>query len=92
MIISSFGKTYNNEPAIISLTSWTARINTVGLTIYSLAKNCPGFHIILCLAVDEFPNKEHNLPKSLLLLAARNIVEILWVEKNMKSFKKFSHP
>ena len=41
------GKKYNGEKAIISLTSWRARINTVDKTIYSLIKQCPGFHIVL---------------------------------------------
>jgi hypothetical protein len=46
----SFGKKYNGEKAIISLTSWRARINTVAKTIYSLIKQCPGFHIVLVLS------------------------------------------
>lgn len=84
----SFGKKYNSERAIISLTSWKARINTVGKTIYSLLKNCPGFHIVLVLSEEEFPKKEKELPEDLMLLANANIFEILWVYKNYKSFKK----
>lgn len=79
-------KEYQGEKAIISLTSWKARINTVGKTIYSLIKNCPGFHIVLCLSEEEFPKKEKELPKDLLLLG--KYFEILWVYKNYKSFKK----
>ena len=83
-----FGKEYNGEKAIISLTSWKARINTVGLTIFSLLKQCPGFHIVLVLSEEEFPAKETELPAPLQLLASKNLIEILWVVKNYKSFKK----
>ena len=79
-------KEYNNEKAIISLTSWTKRINHCDETIKSLIKNCKGFHIVLVLAVEEFPNRERDLPKQLLKL--HDYFEILWVEKNYKAFKK----
>lgn len=79
-------KEYQGEKAIISLTSWKARINTVGKTIYSLLKQCPGFHIVLVLSEEEFPQKEKELPEDLMILS--KYFEILWVYKNYKSFKK----
>ena len=79
-------KEYQGEKAIISLTSWKARINTVGKTIFSLIKECPGFHIVLVLSEEEFPKKEKELPEDLLLLS--KYFEILWVYKNYKAFKK----
>ncbi len=81
-------KHYNNEPAIISLTSWKARIRTVAKTLYSLVKQCPGFHIVLVLSEEEFPKKEKELPDNLMLFADNDLIEILWVYKNYKSFKK----
>lgn len=81
-------KEYQGEKAIISLTSWKARINTVGKTIYSLIKNCPGFHIVLVLSEEEFPQKEKELPEDLMLFVNNNLIEILWVYKNYKSLKK----
>lgn len=81
-------KKYNGEKAIISLTSWKARINTVGLTLYSLYKQCPGFHIVLVLSEEEFPKKEAELPDSVMAFVEQDIIEILWVYKNYKSFKK----
>lgn len=81
-------KQYQGEKAIISLTSWKARIKTVGLTIYSLLTQCPGFHIVLVLSEEEFPRKEEELPLDLLLLSIANRIEILWVYKNYKAFKK----
>lgn len=70
-------KTYCGERAIISLTSWKARIGTVAKTIYSLIKQCPGFHIVLVLSEEEFPQKESELPESLMLFVDNDLVEIL---------------
>lgn len=84
----SFGKKYNNEKAIISLTSWKARINTVSKTLCSLIKRCPGFHIVLVLSEEEFPQKEKELPENLMLFVENDLIELLWVYKNYKSFKK----
>ena len=78
-------KEYNGEKAIISLTSWKARINSVSKTIFSILKYCPGFHVVLVLSEDEFPNKK--LPADLDLLA-KNTIEIIWVKRNYYSFKK----
>lgn len=82
------GKKYNGEKAIISLTSWRARINTVDKTIYSLIKQCPGFHIVLVLSEEEFPKREEELPERLMLFVENEMIELLWVYKNYKSFKK----
>lgn len=84
----SFGKKYNDEKAIISLTSWRARINTVSKTIYSLLKQCPGFHIVLVLSEEEFPKMMDELPENLKLFVDNEMIEILWVYKNYKAFKK----
>lgn len=88
MDLGHFGKEYSGEKAIISLTSWKARINAVGLTIFNLLKTCPGFHIVLVLAEEEFPAKEAELPKQLVAMSSAGLFEILWVERNWKSFKK----
>lgn len=84
----SFGKKYAGEKAIISLTSWTARINTCSKTIYSLLKQCPGFHIILVLSEEEFPKMLDELPDNLKLFVDNELIEIMFVYKNYKSFKK----
>ena len=77
-------KKYNNEKAIISLTSWKARINTVSKTIFSLLKQCPGFHIVLVLSEEEFTNKEKDLPEELLYMENEGFLEFLWVKENEK--------
>ena len=84
----SFGKKYNSERAIISLTSWKMRINTVSKTLYSLIKQCPGFHIVLVLSEEEFPKMMDELLENLKLFVENELIELLWVYKNYKSFKK----
>lgn len=84
----SFGKKYNSEKAIISLTSWKARINTVSKTLFSLLKQCSGFHIVLVLSEEEFPNMMDELPENLKVFAENELIEFLWVYKNYKAFKK----
>lgn len=82
------GKKYNGEKAIISLTSWKARVGTVSKTLFSLIKQCPGFHIVLVLSEEEFPKMEEELPDELMLFVKNNLIELLWVYKNYKAFKK----
>jgi len=75
--------------AVVALTSWKKRINTVGLTIFNLRCVCgKDFHIVLTLAEEEFPRKERELPEDLMRMNRVGIFEILWVKKNWKSFKK----
>ena len=75
--------------ACIALTSWKQRIDTVGLTIFTIRTACGSdYHIVLTLSEDEFPQKEQELPLDLLLLNHAGVVEILWVKKNWLSFKK----
>lgn len=81
-------KQYNGEKAIISLTSWKARINTVCKTLFSLTDQCPGFHIVLVLSEEEFPKKEDELPDNLKYFIDNDLIEVLWVYKNYKSLKK----
>lgn len=85
----SFGKKYNGEKAIISMTSWKMRIATCSKTLFSLIKQCPGFHIVLVLSEEEFPQKEKELPENLMVFVENELIELLWVYKNYKSFKKW---
>lgn len=82
------GKKYNNEIGIISLTSWKGRINTVNKTIENLLKICNNFHIVLVLSEEEFKNKYNDLPLELINNIIQENIEILWVDKNYKAFKK----
>lgn len=80
-------KQYQGEKAIISLTSWKNRIGTVARTVFSLLQQCPGFHIVLVLSNEEFKD-ETVLPTDLKLLIENDMIEVLWVEKNYRAFKK----
>ena len=84
----SFGKKYAGERAIISLTSWKMRIHTVAKTLYSLYTMCPGFHIVLVLSEEEFPKMCEELPENLMLFVENEMIELLWVYRNYRSFKK----
>lgn len=84
----SFGKKYNGEKAIISLTSWRARINTVSKTLFSLLKQCPGFHIVLVLSEEEFPKMMDELPENLKVFAENELIEIMYVSPDYKVFMK----
>ena len=82
-------KTYNNEKAIISLTTWKARVGNTHKTLENLLSLTQGaFHIVLVLSEEEFPNKERDLPTTITSLANENLIEILWTEGNYKSLKK----
>jgi len=73
---------------IVSLTSFPARIETVDKTIRTLLNQTimPN-RLILWLAKEQFPDKERSLPAKLLQLR-NNGLEIEWVDKDIKSYKK----
>ena len=75
-------------PVIVSTTSWKDRINTVGKTIYSVVRNCNPEKVCLTLSSDEFPGKENDLPQNLLGFVESKMLDIIWIEKNIKCFKK----
>ena len=72
---------------IVSLTSFPARIKTVGYTIESilLQKKKPNM-VVLWLGYDKFPNKEKDLPKRLMHLTQYGLT-IKWC-KDIKSYTK----
>jgi hypothetical protein len=79
----------NQMKAIISLTTWKARIHTVGMTIVHLMKQCPEYHIVLCLSTDEFSGKWSDLPADIARLNHMGLIEILWCKENIKPHKKY---
>ena len=83
-IINIYGKNI-----IVSLTSYPPRIQYVYITIKSLLKQTlkPNI-IILWLAKSEFPNKNNDLPNTLLSLRKYRL-KIEYYEQNIKSYKKF---
>lgn len=75
---------------VVTMTSWTKRINNVKKVIDSVIENTivPD-RLYLNLSLEEFPNRENDLPKELVeLFEGNDRLIINWVEGNTKSFKK----
>ncbi|GMO11670.1 MAG: glycosyl transferase [Rickettsiales bacterium] len=78
---------FNTPKIIISLTSYPARINTVDQTIKTLlTQTYKVDEIILWLGIEQFPNKEQDLPKQLLSLEEEGLT--IKYCKDIKSYKK----
>ncbi len=77
------------EKVIVSMTSWKKRIINTHKPLEILINNTyKPDKIILNLAIEEFPKKNSELPKSILKLLKFNNFEIFWVYKNNNVFKK----
>jgi hypothetical protein len=71
------------------MTSWKKRINKAHKSIEILINNSyKPDKVILNLAIEEFPKKNLELPKSILKLLKSENFEIFWVTKNNNVFKK----
>lgn len=80
-----------DEKIIISLTSYPARIKYVKRVLESLVNqsvNNDLYHIVLVLAIPEFPEKEEELPYGLIKYIIDNNIELLWYPTNIRSHKK----
>lgn len=77
---------------IVSLTSWKGRINHPDLprVLFSIVnqKTKYKFHIVFVLSLEEFPNKEKDLPQLLLDIIDYSKIEIIWTQDNLKAYKK----
>lgn len=71
----------------VCFTSFKGRINNLKPLIDSLLNQSVRCNIYLTLSIDEFPNKENELPKYLTSISDSRL-HINWVEKNIKPFKK----
>ena len=77
------------KKVIVSFTSWPKRINNVAKVIFSLLnQSVKPDSIELNLSIEEFPNKENDLPNELKIMYENKLFIINWVDKNTKSFKK----
>ena len=78
-----------SERVIVSMTSYPGRIKGIGKIIFSILSNTmKPDKIVINLSIEEFPNKEKDLPEDLQALQENGLLEIWWVEKNIKQFKK----
>lgn len=70
------------------MTSWKARINNVTKVLDSIAANTLQPDVVeLNLSIEEFPNKETDLPEELVNYKKINL-KICWTKTNIKAFKK----
>lgn len=76
---------------VITMTSWTKRIQYVAKAIYRFLKTQTVKPDIfyLWLAEDEFPNKEKDLPEDLLTICSAFTVQIRWTKYNEYAFKRW---
>ena len=78
-----------NSSLIVSFTSYPARIHVVPQVLESLyAQSMKADRILLWLAEEQFPNKEADLPKSLIDDAAAGKFELRWCD-DLGSHKKY---
>ena len=79
-----------SQKVIVSLTSFPARINTVGIVIQQmLYQTVKPDEIVLWLSKEQFPEREKQLPKDLLELKDKFDVKIGWCDGDVKAYKKF---
>lgn len=80
-----------NSVAIVSLTSHPARIDAVHKCIETLiAQTVRPKRIVLWLSLEQFPNRERELPRALVgLQGVCDFFEIQWVEEDLKPHKKY---
>lgn len=79
----------SRERVIVSLTSYPARIGYVHEVVRSLfAQTVLPDRVVLYLSLDEFPDRERDLPDSLRACLGFDF-EVRWINGNMKSHKKY---
>lgn len=77
-----------NEKIFVSFTSWRARINYAAKVVERMRKQTlKPEKIILTLSIDEFPEKEKELPENLVNMVGDDFT-IRWVKENTYTFKK----
>ena len=77
------------ERVVVSMTSWRKRIENVPLVVESILHNTiKPDRIVLNLSEEEFTEKERSLPKSVMNLVDKGVIELIWTPRNLKAFKK----
>lgn len=76
---------------VITMTSWPGRIKEVGKAIYKFLKTqtVKPDYFYLWLSEEEFPNKEKDLPKDLLITCDFFKVQIKWCKYNEYCHKRW---
>lgn len=79
-----------DREVIVSLTSFPARINKLWLVIECLLRQSflPS-SIVLWLSKEQFPKEISDLPMSLKKYVDRNLLQVFFVEEDLRSHKKY---
>jgi len=80
-----------SEKLIVTMTTWKKRICNLPAVIDSILNQTKKpDKIVINLSEEEFVNKEKDIPEDVLnyLNLHKNIIEIYWCRKNIKSWKK----
>lgn len=78
-----------SSDVVVSLASYTGRIRTAWITVATLLNQTyKPRAVVLYLALEQFPGKHRDLPRSLLRLQKRGLT-IRFVDKDLKPHKKY---
>jgi glycosyltransferase involved in cell wall biosynthesis len=78
----------DDRELVVSLTSFPERMYEIHLTIHTLlTQECKPNRVVLYLAREQFPNEENDIPHKVRDMKKRGL-EIRWVDKDIRSFKK----
>lgn len=81
---------FEKDMIIVAFTSWKQRIGNVSKVVFSILRQTRKPDLIeLNLCIEEFPNKEKDLPDDVNLLVSNGFLHINWVNANTYTFKKF---
>lgn len=82
----SFGKKYNDENVIVSMTSYGQRFSYVPKVIFSiLNQTYKSIHIVLTVFKDDVK----DIPQELQILINENVIELLVGDKNLRCHLKY---
>lgn len=79
-----------NSKVVLSITSWKKRIDTLPKMLfyfYATQLILPDI-VILTLSSDEFPGKENDLPRELMLIVKQFNIQLNWIKENIYCHKK----
>lgn len=80
----------NETKIIVSFTTFPERINKIWIVLECLFRQSllPD-EIVLYLSIEQFPEKEKSLPSKLIYYLSKNLIDIRFVEDNLRSHKKY---
>lgn len=79
----------NKYKAVIAMTSWADRIDGLVNVLKSIVSvTNSDYKIVITLSKEEFQNGNESIPSSLVDYCSNNDIDILWIYRNVRPFKK----